>query len=114
MQLTCRSGLPVSQTRTCPNNDHQFSPISWADCAVPPAPRASVSPSAKWDDKIPLLFPELSGGSGRTLGQEVLETVEGRGSAKPRDPAAPPPLAGFFPYCHLFQEALWISGKAPF
>lgn len=67
-----------------------------------PAPPASVSPSAKWDDGIPLLTPELLDGLGRTLGREVLETVEGGGFAKPRHPAAaPPPPAGFFLLCLL-------------
>lgn len=58
---------------------------------VPPAPQASVSPSAKWDDAIPLLILELSGGSSRTLAQEIREAIKGRGSANPRPLLAPLP-----------------------
>lgn len=88
-------------------NNNQPGLTPWAMCAAPPAPQASGSPSAKWDDVIPLLILELSRGSSRTLAQEILEAVKGRGSAKPR------PLQ-HRPCWHLFQEALWIPGKAPF
>ena len=67
--------------------------------ACPPGLSLPICKVGRWD---PTLTPELSDRSGRTLGREVLETVEGGGFAKPRHPAAPPPPpAGLFLLCLL-------------
>lgn len=87
--ISAQRCLPPSFLLWTDNN--QRSLTSWALCAVPPAPQASASPSAKWDDVIPLLILELSGGSNRTRAQEIPEGIEGRGSANPRPLLAPLP-----------------------